>query len=419
MTESQSSGLFREQAVEHQKNRLAGDVIIAQPISFSVITAFLLLLIAIAIVFLWQGEYARKEVVQGYLLPTKGLLKAYAPRMGSISSLHVSEGQSVKAGDPLITLTTEQALSDGRDASQGRLLELQQQAEFIAKQQEQAKKQYQATLKGLNRGKARLAQELIELESQLQALAQRHSIYQDQLTDLDKLLASGYVTKRDYQNQKQQLLAVEQEEKQLRAYLAREQFDLAQIEQKLEALPSEYKQRWLELSNARSSIEQQLLTEETNYRLVLRATAPGTIAAIEVKQGETLSTAAPLLTIIPEGAKLQAELWLPTRAAGFIRLGQQARLRFDAFPYQRFGMGSGQLAQISGSITFPDEARLPVQLQEPVYKVLVDLNAQSLTAYGKKLPLQAGMLLEADIVLDSRNLLDWLLDPLYSLRGKV
>jgi membrane fusion protein len=65
------------------------------------------------------------------------------------------------------------------------------------------------------------------------------------------------------------------------------------------------------------------------------------------------------------------------------------------------------------------EAIVPVVLSEPVYRVRTQLTAQDMMAYGDAFPLKSGMLLEADIVLDSRSLLDWLLDPIYSLQGRV
>jgi membrane fusion protein len=58
----------------------------------------------------------------------------------------------------------------------------------------------------------------------------------------------------------------------------------------------------------------------------------------------------------------------------------------------------------------------PVSLQQPAYKVTVQLDRQDVTAFGERVPLQPDMLLKADILLDRRPLLTWLLDPLLSAR---
>jgi membrane fusion protein len=67
----------------------------------------------------------------------------------------------------------------------------------------------------------------------------------------------------------------------------------------------------------------------------------------------------------------------------------------------------------------PNEAALPVALKEPAYRVTVVLDSQVVKAYGHDLPLQVGMIVDADIWLDRRKLYEWVLDPLYSVLGRV
>jgi len=127
----------------------------------------------------------------------------------------------------------------------------------------------------------------------------------------------------------------------------------------------------------------------------------------------------PLASILPAGGVLEAHLLVPSRSAGFLVPGQTVALRYEAFPYQRFGSYAGRITEISRTLILPNEAALPLQLLEPAYRVAVALDSQSVKAYGKDLPLQAGMLLDADIRLDRRRLYEWLLDPLYSVLGRV
>ena len=94
-------------------------------------------------------------------------------------------------------------------------------------------------------------------------------------------------------------------------------------------------------------------------------------------------------------------------------------MRFDAFPYQRFGFVKGEVESIDKALLAGDAVGVPMQLNEPVYRVRSELITQEVEAYGDNFPLKSGMLLEADIVLDSRSLLEWLLDPIYSLNGRV
>ena len=67
----------------------------------------------------------------------------------------------------------------------------------------------------------------------------------------------------------------------------------------------------------------------------------------------------------------------------------------------------------------PGEVDMPVAVQEPVYRVQVALGQQEIRAYGNTVPLQSGMLLSADIVLEQRSLISWLFEPILSLQGRL
>jgi membrane fusion protein len=136
-------------------------------------------------------------------------------------------------------------------------------------------------------------------------------------------------------------------------------------------------------------------------------------------QGQTITTSTPLLSLVPAEAVLEAHLLVPSRAMGFIAPRQTVAIRYQAFPYQRFGSAKGCITAISKTLITPSEVTLPVPLHEPVYRVTVALEAQTVTAYGAEMPLQAGMVLDADIWLDQRRLLEWVFDPLYSITGRL
>jgi membrane fusion protein len=102
-----------------------------------------------------------------------------------------------------------------------------------------------------------------------------------------------------------------------------------------------------------------------------------------------------------------------------LALNQIVALRYQAFPYQQFGSYRAHVAAISKTLIMPEEAALPIPLKEPGYRVTVALESQIVKAYGQSFPLTAGMLVDADIWLDRRKLYEWILDPLYSVVGRV
>ena len=77
------------------------------------------------------------------------------------------------------------------------------------------------------------------------------------------------------------------------------------------------------------------------------------------------------------------------------------------------------LTRIDQALISPNEIQLPISLQEPVYRLRAKLSQQQMLAFGKAFDLKSGMLFEADIMLEQRTLIEWLLEPIYSLKGRV
>jgi membrane fusion protein len=172
-----------------------------------------------------------------------------------------------------------------------------------------------------------------------------------------------------------------------------------------------------------SAATRDLAETEARRALSVPAPQPGTVTAIHATPGAAVNPGTPLLSIVPEGARLEAHLYAPSRAVGFVRAGQPVLLRYRAYPYQKFGHYRGTIASVSRSAIEPSE--LPPGFgsgaapgtAEPLYRIVVTLDRQHVRAYGKAVPLQPGMQLDADILLDRRRLYEWVLDPLFSLTG--
>jgi membrane fusion protein len=125
--------------------------------------------------------------------------------------------------------------------------------------------------------------------------------------------------------------------------------------------------------------------------------------------------------IVPAGSKLRAELYAPSRAVGFVAVGDEVRLRYEPFPYQKFGHYRGTVAAVSRTALQRSGLGLPTTGfgSESVYEVLVALQEQTVMAYGEERELRPGTAVEADVLLETRRLYEWVLEPLYSLTGKV
>jgi membrane fusion protein len=170
------------------------------------------------------------------------------------------------------------------------------------------------------------------------------------------------------------------------------------------------------LRNDLAEAEQRIAEINGRRAYVLRAPNAGRVATLQATAGRTADPKHLQLEIVPADSVLEAELFVPTRAIGFVRPEQEVRILYDAFPYQSFGTYHGRIVRVSQTILKDTDLSAPVTLQEPAYKVTVALDRPDIDAYGRKIPLQADMLLRADIILGRRTLLSWLISPLLSAR---
>ncbi len=411
------SSLFRKEALEHSKNRLYGDVILLQPLSISVLVATVVIVCSLIITMLFWGTYARKETVRGYVVPDKGIVKVYAPNPGTIYEVHIQEGDEVIEGQTLITVISERSVQGGSDIDSMLLKELEVSKEHQLKRIQAEKDLLKSEILRYENSIRGIEKELTQIEESLKTQQQRLAILQTRLDGAEKLLKQNSMSQVEYQKHLEEMLVQKQQLQELERAKVNKENALIQAKVEILQLPIRVESRINEIEDVISELNQRMAEVQGRKVYEIRAPIGGKVTALQAREGQWQSNI-PLLAIFPNDAKMQVELFVPTRAIGFIDENQTVRIRFDAFPYQRFGIFEGKVAMVSKHVLLPSELPVPLELKEPVYRVTVELDAQFVTAYGKELPLQAGMALEADIILDRQTLFDWILDPLFSLKGR-
>jgi membrane fusion protein len=413
------STLFRRAAIEAPRRQLLGDVIIAQSLSATFLTVLIAAAVAAGAAFVSQASYARKETVVGYLSPDRGIIRVHPPRPGVIGRLYVREGDRVAAGAPLVSLLGERRTGGGVDVDALLLASIDARLAEV-----ESRKTLE--LRGRREEAAQMAAELASLEAERAAIGHRLSVQQRLIRNLESNLDSlrdvvseGYLSNDEFRQRENELLA----NRRLLASLEQEQARVERRQQQSRAAlaraPLESDHRLSELNSLYADLVQQRTELQARESLVMAAPVAGRVTALRTFTGESVAGSLPLLTILPDNSRLEAHLLVPTRAIGFVRAGQQVRLLLDAFDHRRFGSHDGVVKTVSSSVFLPEESPFGALINEPTYRVTVAMEAQSIRAYGQAFFLQPGMSLRADIILEERSLLDWLLDPVLSLRGRT
>ncbi|MBP7112508.1 MAG: HlyD family efflux transporter periplasmic adaptor subunit [Nitrosomonas sp.] len=414
-----STPLFRTKALAHQQDRLHGEILIARSPTIRLFVSVTALFAIVLVSFAFWGEYTRKEHVAGYLSPTQGMIKMYSPQVGTVLIKHVDEGQLVKQGDVLLTISSERATSTTRETQATMLAELKQRRDSL--RLEQGKQQEIDALTGTGIvGRIRgLETEIREAQAQMALQSSRVTSAERMVARYEKLLLERFVSDVALQEKQDELISQRNQLAQLKRSITSLNRELSSARVELSTSGLKRDNNTSAIERQISELEQQLTETDARRSIVLTAPADGTVTTILVELGQTANPNTPLLSILPAGAELQAQLLVPTRAAGFIKPTQQVSLRYQAFPYQRFGHHLGEVVEIGRTVIQPNESSLPLSIQESVYRVTVRLPQQKVHAYGQAMPLQAGMVLDADIHMDRRRLIEWVFDPLLSITGRI
>jgi membrane fusion protein len=409
--------LFRQEVIEFQQHhRQWGQVALLQPFSTKIMAWFITTGVALVFTFLFLGQYPRTETVVGYLTPLSGTSKVFVPQQGTIKEIYVREGQEVQKDQPLLAVETSQIAANGQDVNTTILATLESQRNLlmsqIAAEQERTKSE-RARLTALIGG---LETELSELEAQIEVQKKRVRVSDDLVSSVTGLRARGNISELEFRQR--ELGALEQKQKlhSLNQQIAARSNQLTETRYSLQQLPTVMAQKIQSLRSELSTTEQR--TAEINGRraYIIRAGTVGRVSTLQATVGQFADPRRLQLEIVPNDSVLQAELFVSTRAIGFVRPGQKVRIKYEAFPYQNFGTYAGQIIKVSQTILTSSDASGPITLKEPAYRITATLERPDIDAYGTKMPLQADMLLSADIILEQRSLIGWFLGPLLSIR---
>jgi membrane fusion protein len=405
------STLFRREVTEHRADRLHGEVMLSQSLSSRLITLFLAASVAAAGFFLSIGTYARTETARGVLVSVGGSSKVYAPRAGTVTALLVKDGDMVAAGQRLAMVQSEQPSGTGARFSVEGIQSLRQQESLIRERMALSAEKLASDRKRLQAAIEGLAQQRAGLQNQLELQREFVASARQSFEPLAKLVKNGTFSKVEFESRRQAFIAARQEEGRLKQQLENVTAETARARADIERAGIDSAKEIAELKSGVQNIVQQKsrLASESGY--ALDAPISGRVTAIQTAIGRAAGGPVPLMVIAPTDSPVNADIYAPSRAIGFVRPGQEVRLLYDAFPYQRFGSFTARIKTVSRVVLSQNELDAPLKIEEPVYRVTAELDSQQLDAFGENMPLQPGMMLTANIILDRRSFLDWILTP--------
>ena len=414
-----SNKLFRQEAIDALREKFLGEATIARPMPFWVLTLLGLIAAGMMIAVAVWGQYTRRERTEGFLQLDVGAAKVSFTDSGRVAELFVKEGQEVKEGVPMARISLERATSASTSTGSVVTGELTQRRGSLEKEQGQMRELAEQQLQQVRKKALDLQNEItqigtdIRLQTQRLTSAKAEALRWAQLAE--KKFASDVAARQkqdEATDQEIRLQALKRQKSTLERDLA-----TTKLEEPSVALRARAQQE--QVTRQISELQQTMVQEEAKRETIIKAPITGVVTNITVSTGQSVAADAAFATILPAGSKLQVELLVPTRAIGFVTKGKEVSIRYEAFPYERFGQYRGVIADVSQTVWSPGDKIGPLTVREPAYRITAKIDRQTVEAMGQEIPLRSGMLVNADILLERKSLLEWVFEPVLQLRGRL
>lgn len=414
--------MFRKEALENQKWRSTAILFSRIPswfifsISFIIMTSF--------IFYIVFGSYTRRETIFGEVVmqPHPIILSAY--RSGYISDIYVEVNHKVHKGDPLFKITLDR-ITDSGNVGINSILSIRKQISRLNEIMQSVKNSQKETISSLEKQISNNRRIYNETKMYLDEVRRTTENYFSMLEKYEKLMKKGYSSNDEVTLQRTRYFEQKTLQNNLEEKLIQQESILINLENEIETKKTEFKDRIIRYELQQNELEIRLLDFESVSELIINAPIDGIIESTSVTIGQIIKENDSLAQIVPANKnKYQLVMWIPNNAISYVNINDEISIRYEAFPFEKFGQFRGVIKYLSS---------IPASLQElsfyknipssdpnnPLYKIVVDIPDQYVIYNNYRLHFLSGMKAEATIFMENRKLYEWILYPYYNLKKNM
>lgn len=405
----------------------------------------LLLLLVITLLWLTFGQIDVVASAQGRLIPVDSVKLIQPAEAGVVRAILVQDGQHIRKGEALVdldpTVSTAEAVQAERaletaelDAARSRAIlsalngralsfvaPLGTAPNVVANQAELARAQLDDILAtAATHGADRQAAVAARGEASVQAikLTETLPLLDEQIAANEKLLAKGYVSKLKVIEMRRQRLSAARDRdialetsSKAAAQMAAAGSGMAQS--RAEARAKVLMELTKAEADARLRREELIKARQRSSLQRLVSPVDGTVTQLAIHTvGGVVEAAKPIMVVVPSTGSIVAEVKVLNKDIGFVRAGQPAAIKLEAFPFTRYGTVPGRIESVSSDAVEDEKQGL-------IYTVRVRLGRETLLRDASMVPLSAGMAVTADLKTGRRSILSYLISPIDEARREA
>ena len=423
----ENNGLFRQEAINYQKAKWMGKALLIKGCSAWLVFFLSIIFIIVLILAVIFGTYTRRINVPGEITTQPRAINLFSTQQGFIINSHVKVGDKVKKGDPIYELDVSQTTQLG-NVTQKTIESINNQIKNISEIIETLKENKQITLNALK-----------------QQIDEYNKFHQDSLLlvkNAEKGMSEMYESMQNYADyQRRGLINNEQFNNQRYLYyqqqnsyqflqnqIIQENLSIIQLNSELVTKIADFDNKISEYQFQLNALQRQLTEVNAKGTLIISAPSDGRIESLSVTDGQMVKTDDSLAQLIPANTdSYYLVLWAPNESVPYISVNDKINIRYEAYPYQKFGQFSGNIMSISkvpaSSQEMSTYSSSPLSQNninyQAYYKVMVSLDKQQMAKFNNKIKLTNGMKADITLFLEKRPIYQWMLSPFYDIQKSI
>ncbi|NVJ61930.1 MAG: HlyD family efflux transporter periplasmic adaptor subunit [Gammaproteobacteria bacterium] len=407
--------IFRKEVINAMTSR-HGEIVLIRPVSFTAVTVFIAFLLFCIFLFLIFGQFTRSIPVKGVLRSSQGDTEVMPYQPGIVDEMFVEEGQYAEKGTPLYKIRTDKQGEDG-SVNTKLILSLKESIDLMHEKIAYQEELNELDIEELKRSIVTLKSKADNADEEIEIKNDYMKLLSSELSIISKLKAKKQVTQTEYNVKYAQLLEARLALKALKRSKLEFLERAESAEKNIRNITVQGKTMIVEYQQRLTDLQRELASKESDKFYIITAPKSGVAANVFAKKGTFVEVNKPLMVLQPKDNQLVAEVYIPTSAIGQVKVGNSIKLRYQAFPYQKFGMFAGEITNISSTLIQPYQAEVEELVEAPSYRAIVQLKQQNIDFKNTEIRLQTGMLLDADVIGDTRSMLGWIFEPVASSVG--
>lgn len=413
--------LFRRQALESIKDTGFGKPINMSTPGMILISTVLLFLASIIGLYLYLGEYTRTAIVIGILEPETSQSVIRTPAGGVVQETNVELGDYIPAGTTMVRIEHPQYSSEMGTNNQLQTENLSRRLAALHERIKLTQTQHALEEIRIQNRLERLKSRESQLHARLELNTRARSLAKKRLERAIESRKRGLNTIDIVENARLASINQSDEHLQLSGELDSLKAERLELEKGLELRDTAHQIEIKELRELELTFKGQLQELTANTVTLIKAPISGYVSIGPPSPGQLLSANEIVTILLPSLSELEARVYVPSSAIGFVQIGQQVSLKYDAFPYQRYGNGTGRVVAVASAALLAQDLNAPFPFPQGIamYPVTIKLDDPFKTRQGVPIRLLPDMTLRADIILDRIRIYEWLLDPIYRLRARL